>query len=144
MSTDLESIIVEAFHHDIETSQLRVCKVQDDEVLLVGQGFSLLTWLDRDGISMWYLDLDSDVPEMINLGHFLAMQRQWRLDESIPLDGSMQSQNLRGVKSFAKTLHEVGEDILSGDKTWLKLASMPPLPMNAIHYTKLRNASMDC
>ena len=144
MSTELALTVTEAFEHWCRTSKFKVCKVSDDEALLVGCGFGLLICVDRDGLAMWYLDLGSEKNEMVDVGGYLATQRKWYIDESVPLDGSPESQRVRGLRSFAKTLNEVGQDILAGEKAWLKLVNTRPLPLSLNHYSNLRTVATNC
>lgn len=140
MSQDLVLTLIEAFDHFFGASAFRVCKISDDEALLVGNGFGLLTSVDRDGLSMWYLDLDSKKNELVDIGGYLATQRKWHLDESIALEGNIESQRLRGLRSFAKTLFENGKDVMSGDKTWLKSVRTRPVPISPSHLSKILDA----
>ncbi len=108
---------------------------------------SAVTWVAlccRDGLAMWYLDLGSEKNEMVDVGGYLATQRKWYIDESVPLDGSPESQRVRGLRSFAKTLNEVGQDILAGEKAWLKLVNTRPLPLSLNHYSNLRTVATNC
>lgn len=138
MTRNLASMVTEAFCLGKQDSSIKLCKETQNEVFLAGNGFGLLIWLDRDGLIMWYLNTDSSAPEMIDIGKYLLIQRKWYVDETVPLDGSQQANNLRVLRSFAKTLREVGKDILAGDKAWLKTVSRPPSTMNAIEYEELR------
>lgn len=138
---DLMLMVNEAFCQRDGTSHLRPCRVEENEVLLIGRGFGLLIWLDRDGISMWYVDLDSEQPEVFDLAGFLLNQRKFFVDESSPRDGRMEASHVQSLRSYAKTLCEVAHDILSGDKTWLQETSQRVLPLNPLHWEKLRDAS---
>src|SRR5688500_624198 len=107
---DLASMVKEAFEHWCATSPFKICKIADHEALLVGYRFGILVNVDRDGLSMWYLDFESEKNETIDLSRYLALQRKWVLDESVPLDGNPENQQRKGLRSFAKTLNNVGQD----------------------------------
>lgn len=63
------------------------------------------------------------------------------VDESTSANDDAESQQERGARSFAKTLFEVGKDIMSGDKTWLKTVGSHRLPMNPSHYLQFVDIS---
>jgi hypothetical protein len=92
----------------------------EDEVMLRGNSFALLVWLDRDGLSMKYVDTSSAELTAIDVTSYLATKRTWIVDTSVPLREDLDSQVQRGLLSMAHTLREIAPDILEGKKEWIK------------------------
>ncbi len=113
--------------------------VDGSEVVASGNGFSLLLWNDRDGVSVWYVDsLTTPRLEVVDLGYVLAVKRRW-----IPVKGAESSSHEEktrlSLRSYAETLDASGADILSGDKQWLDDASLPRQVLSEKHSSVIRS-----
>ena len=118
---------------------LKIREMPENEVAVIGSGYVLLVWLDRDGVSVKYVDVaQSTGLATIDLGSFLAMKRTWTVDDSVPATGDFESQVHRGLMSFAKTLESAGPDILEGCKEWLSDVPDAPLKLSTQHVELIR------
>lgn len=116
-----------AFSDIVRKYNLRVKEVDQNCVVLISESFGIGILLDRDGLAFMYYDLRGQMKKGYNLGLFLIQKRRDQLtfasdDKSDkPLDEYL-SHNLA---VFSNHLMNAGQDILSGDKGWIRQYSWP-------------------
>jgi hypothetical protein len=99
---------------------LRVVVAADNDILVIGSGFALRFYLDRDGVSLTYLKRKENGVFEYALGHFLATGGYW---VSAPLNEDV---ILRELLSYALTL-EVSREIFQEDDSWTKCVLETPI-----------------
>lgn len=99
---------------------LAIKPVDESEVLLLGEGFSIAIAYDRDGVEVNYIEDTGRGLRSHRLTNFLGTQRFTADDRAhygSPATGA--DRILASMRVFASGLEHRCEDILSGDKTWL-------------------------
>lgn len=145
MNTMLISLVAEAFSDVAGQFGLRFCESSPEEVSLVGSGYAILIWNDRDGISLHYLDLGGPVNQgTVNLGAYLATKRRWVVDQQMPRAKDYWSTIRNGLHNSARTLSEMAPDILRGEKAWLTETSVEYDPLSETHREKLLQDFAQC
>lgn len=120
--------------------RLSVIELNTSEVAIKGNGFAILVWLDRDGVTMKYVDLEnSGEIAVIDIGSYLATKRTWIVENSTASTERFDSQITRAVLSYARTLQEQAPDILQGKKDWLKDVQDRPLRLSEHHASAIRS-----
>lgn len=105
---------------------------------MVGADYSLLVWLDRDGISLHYLDLEMlGQGRTVDLPSYLVKKRRWIIGGR-PINLPDRERDIQfGLNNCALTLMEVAQDILAGEKEWLADPSVEYSPLNNVHKEEL-------
>lgn len=130
MSTLLEQV-KSSFQQVISTFSLRVKGISENWVVLVNKDYAIGVILDRDGLSYMYYDRISD-GKAYNLGLYLIRKRRDQLtfennDKSLkPLDEYLK----HNLDVFAGHLIIAGQDILSGEKRWIRDYSWPAIDVD--------------
>ena len=138
MSANLFSLATEVFGDVAERFELKMCESTPEEMALIGSGYAILIWSDRDGISLHYLDLDGATDQgTVDLGVYLATNRRWVIDQQTPRLKNHWSAARRGLHNSARTLIEVAPDILRGEKAWLTESPIVYNPLSDAHREKL-------
>lgn len=123
-----------AFAGSCRKFALRIRNITDKEVAIQGADFVLLAWLDRDGVSVKYVDVASNNSLVaIDLGSFLATKRIWMVDDFVSVSKEFESKIQRELLSFARTLELAAPDILEGQRGWLSDVTDPPLVLSGKH-----------
>lgn len=114
--------------------RLQIREGGDRSVLLTGCGFAIDIRLERDGLLYLYYDLEFDVIKVYNIGLFLFSKRRGllRFEKEDKSSGTMKEYLEFNLTVFARHMQDAGQDILRGEKDWIKLYTWPArsLPAN--------------
>jgi hypothetical protein len=139
MITNLLDLVQSAFGNLCGDFHLSILGIDQNEVVIRGNGFVLLIGLDRDGLSINYIEYkDGAALAMVDVGRYLVTKRRWIADTSVPLTKNFESEVMRGLSSFARTLREVAPDILKGNNDWIGAASHATARLSQRHADIIR------
>lgn len=131
---DFSDLVANAFSEIITTYGLSLVSVDVSEVMLTGDEFALLIWLDRDGTSLKYLDVrDRESPQIFDLVRYLALQRSWKPSPPDVQPLSYADRVREELAATAKALENYAADILRGQKVWLEEVTQKPMSLSAKH-----------
>ena len=140
--TNLTERVMVAFGPTCQRFNLPVTEINENEAAIWGNRFALLVWLDRDGVSVKYVDLANDDEfKAIDIGSFLVKKRSWIVADTIPLTDQFESRINRGLSSYARSLEDSAPDILEGKKDWIVDVTDTPIRLGVSHEHLLRERS---
>lgn len=120
-SDDLISLLAAKLRSLIEEYKLKVIRVDDEEVLVVGSNYALRFSADRDSLDVAYIDRNGRSGLAVYTLRPLAMQRfmpEDRANYGNPV--TVKDRLLASLSVYASGLSNRCRDVLGGDKSWLK------------------------
>jgi hypothetical protein len=137
-------LVNEAFGAIATKYNLQICENNSNVTIVVGPNYVLLVWLEREGVSVQYVNLADNKPEFINVGIYLLIQRQLLANDSVAVRGDHQQALLIDIRSYAQTLEKIAPDILNGDKQWLTDQAARTSRLRASHYESILRCIEQC
>ncbi|MGV3659034.1 MAG: hypothetical protein ACO1TE_02585 [Prosthecobacter sp.] len=119
--TEFQTKVAVIFGPIMKRFGFRQVDLNDTSVALLKEEFALIVDRDRDGVAVRYVGRDEKTKAVIQhpLDHFLVTRRRWVISEKFePID--------KGIDSYALTLEQTCQDMLSGDKSWLNSITTQP------------------
>lgn len=130
MSLLLRCEVENAFSEIIKRHGLIVKVINESEVHLVAKSYVIGVSIDRDGLSFMYYYIAEQ--KVFNLGLFLINKRRALISfSSSDKSNRPLPEYLRhNLDVFSQHLMNAGDDILRGDRDWMKQYSWPPVSVN--------------
>lgn len=145
MSIDLYSLTTDTWEQLIQRFGLKLCRLAENDLVAVGENYAILIWLDRDGLSIRYLDRTPQAGnETVDLVAYLIENRRWIL-----IGGPLYSEDQylmarQGLINCAHTLEAAAQDILSGRKEWLSDPAVTRLPLTPFQQEQIAQTIKKC
>ena len=139
MTINFLKIVTTEFTAICHEFNLSIKSIHEHEVAILGNGFVLLVWISRDGVSVKYVEIH-DQPDLqeIDLGDYLVSKRTWIVADSVTTTEDFESDIKQGLSSYTRTLREVAPDILEGQKDWLSETSHLTMALSKSHADEIR------
>ncbi len=118
---ELAATVARSFSESICKFNLRCVPVSNDECLLIGNGYALSIGLDREGLDIRYIAKTNTDWRSYRITNYLVTQRL-SADDSAKYGSptTYGDRILSSLRVFVSGLQNRGQDILSGDDSWLK------------------------
>lgn len=122
----LSEQIRSSFQNIISAFGLNLKSISENWVVLINKDYAIGVILDRDGLSYMYYD-NASGGKAYNLGLYLVNKRR---DQLIFVSDDRSSEPLveyleHNINVFVGHLTKAGQDILRGEKAWLREYSWP-------------------
>jgi transposase len=140
-----ERIIKDEFSGMCSAFNLKIAQINEDDFVLIGLGFVLLIWLDRDAFWAKYVRLNQSVFRFIDVCTFVGDRRGWDRgwDVRPPSAGdeNLEMRLRRQCSACAYNLQKYAADILRGETAWLSEAEYQPTKPSKELAEKLKELS---
>lgn len=108
----------------IDKYKFAVKEIEKNEVALIKEKSAIFIFKDREGVNLSYIIRTDKGALAYPLGHFLATRRDWVASDQVDI-------NDRELESYALTLENAAQDILSGDELWIKQFTTQSYPVSS-------------
>jgi hypothetical protein len=119
---DFEAIARKFYEPLAEKYNLQFAALDGDEFFLIGKGYAFWIFVDpRDGADVWYVSIDHSGNPQTHTLMYLKVERFTDEDSAVygkPV--TMGEIMIAGLRADAAWLMNRCQDLLTGDKTWLK------------------------
>lgn len=122
INPNLKELTFKNMYDVIQTYNLKLVEVSDNEVLLKATEYTIDIVAEKDGVSIIYFDTSSTPTKGYNIFLFLANRRRSSLvfSKNKPNANNYADFIESELSSLAQHIRNAAQDILSGSKDWIK------------------------
>ncbi len=114
-------LAVNFFSEIIEKYNFEVVFLDENEIVLVGKGFLIRIVMWREGVDLRYIILNEENrPVSYNLNHYTSPKCDSNDRDGLKPPESFHERIVYGLTIYSRGLMNHCDDILSGDKAWIK------------------------